>query len=71
MHCPFCGGTKFVRQDVDHPIYSGTRIIGKVTVVAEVCQQCGEFFYDEGALKVIDEAERNLKAQVVASSSQQ
>ncbi len=63
MTCVFCGGHSFERREVDCPIYQGDRIVGVVTVVADVCLQCGEPYFDADAVKQIDAEAKRLREQ--------
>lgn len=63
MTCVFCGGHRFERREVDCPIYKGDRIVGVLTVIADVCLQCGEPYFDADAAKQIDAEAQRLWAQ--------
>ncbi|MBI3050852.1 YgiT-type zinc finger protein [Candidatus Woesearchaeota archaeon] len=56
MKCYLCGKGKLEGMQVEHKLYG--LVIGKYP--AEVCDSCGEVFYDE---KASEEIERDTKAK--------
>jgi YgiT-type zinc finger domain-containing protein len=63
--CYFCGG-KVKEEEVNIDFWWGERLIIFKEVPAEVCQQCGEKFFDA---KIYKEMERMSQAEAKPSKS--
>jgi hypothetical protein len=69
MYCVYCGGDRFERRKVEHPIRDSNRIIGIVTIEVDFCLQCHEYYLDEDALKCIRTEKEKLRAKATAPKS--
>ncbi len=69
MRCVFCGSTKFERREVTEVIEDGDKVLGTVKVMAKVCLDCSEPYFDAEAVRQLDEAYDRLKASAVPEPS--
>jgi YgiT-type zinc finger domain-containing protein len=60
MKCVICHGDDIRRKDVHEEVQVGSDVV-HVPVTLQVCQTCGERYYDRRAMRFLEEAERKLK----------
>ena len=70
MTCIYCGGKRFKRRTVDFPVYQDGKIVGIIRdIEADVCEQCGEAYFDEGALERVERERKQVVAQLTTTPS--
>ncbi len=55
MTCVYCGSRRFKRRAVDLPLYRDGKIVAILRdIEADVCEQCGEPYFDEEAIERLE-----------------
>jgi YgiT-type zinc finger domain-containing protein len=52
--CPQCGSTRLRQDFVKSALWHGERLVVVENIPAAVCDACGERFYDDGTVTVLD-----------------
>ena len=60
MKCIICHDDNIQSKDVREEVSIGSDVVF-VPVRAQVCQTCGERYYDRRAMRFLEEAERTLR----------
>lgn len=65
MRCVYCGGEKFTKKFVDFPLYDDGKIAFIIRdVEANVCEQCGEPYFDVAAIRRIERQAKEMQEDV-------